>query len=54
VNPLQARRFAQALGSRAKTDRIDARMLAVMGEAFALVPDQPADKNQHELKELQV
>lgn len=54
VNPLQARRFAQARGSRAKTDRVDARMLAVMGEAFALAPDQPTDKNQHELKELQV
>lgn len=54
VNPLQARRFAQARGSRAKTDRVDARMLAVMGQAFALVPDLPADKNQHELKELQI
>lgn len=31
VNPLQARRFAQALGQRAKTDRVDARMLAGMG-----------------------
>lgn len=54
VNPLQARRFAQARGSRAKTDRVDARMLAVMGQTFALVPDQPADENQHELKALQV
>lgn len=54
VNPLQARRFAQARGSRAKTDRVDARMLAVMGDAFALQPDQPTDKKQHELKELQI
>jgi len=54
VNPLQARRFAQARGNRAKTDRVDARMLAMMGQAFALVPDEPADDNQHELKELQV
>lgn len=36
VNPLQARRFAQAQGVRAKTDAVDARMLAVMGNAFAL------------------
>ncbi len=35
VNPLQARRFAQARGVRAKTDRVDARMLAAMGAAFA-------------------
>lgn len=31
VNPRQARRFAQALGVRAKTDRADAGMLARMG-----------------------
>ena len=33
VNPLKARRFAQALGLQAKTDKIDARMLAEMGAA---------------------
>ena len=35
VNPLQARRFAQSKGMRAKTDRVDARMrdrLAVKGD----------------------
>ena len=54
VNPLQACRFAQAYGSRAKTDLVDARMLAQMGEAFALEPDMPADESAHELKELQI
>jgi len=54
VNPLQARRFAQARGTRAKTDAVDARMLAMMGAALELEPDAPADKNQHALKELQV
>ena len=34
VNPLQARRFAQACGTRAKTDKVDARMLAAMGAAL--------------------
>jgi len=38
VNPLQARRFAQSLGTKAKTDQVDARMLAMMGAAFSLVP----------------
>jgi transposase len=52
VNPLQARRFAQAQGVRAKTDAVDAKMLAVMGDAFALEPDEPAAKIQHDLKEL--
>ena len=54
VNPLQARRFAQAHGTRAKTDAVDARMLAVMGRALELVPDQPADEIQRTLKELRV
>lgn len=31
VNPMQARRFAQAVGTHAKTDAIDAAMLARMG-----------------------
>lgn len=33
VNPLQARRFAQARGTRVKTDRVDAAALAQMGTA---------------------
>lgn len=41
VNPLQARRFAEACGTRAKTDRSDARSLARMGRAFALEPQPP-------------
>jgi len=52
VNPLQARRFAQAQGLRAKTDAVDAKMLADMGNAFALEPDEPAAEIQHDLKEL--
>jgi transposase len=54
VNPLQARRFAQARGTRAKTDAVDARVLAAMGAALDLAPDVPAGKNQHDLRELQI
>ena len=54
VNPLQARRFAQSRGTRAKTDAVDARMLAVMGAALKLEPDRPASQNQRDLKELQI
>lgn len=54
VNPLQARRFAQARGTRAKTDQVDAAVLAQMGAALALQPDAPKREDQHELKELQV
>lgn len=54
VNPLQARRFAQARGTRAKTDAVDAAMLADMGAALGLTPDLPVPQDQHELKELQI
>jgi len=54
VNPLQARRFAQAQGTRAKTDKADARMLARMGAAFEFNPDTPAAQDHHQLKELQI
>lgn len=54
VNPLQARRFAQATGKRAKTDAVDALMLARMGAALELEPDQPARGDAHILKELQI
>ncbi len=54
VNPLQARRFAQACGQRAKTDKVDAAMLAAMGAALDMEPNPVVSKNQHELKELQI
>ena len=54
VNPLQARRFAQSLGTRAKTDAVDARMLAMMGEVFSLEPQAPISVNQRDLKELHI
>ena len=36
VNPKQARRFAQAIGKLAKTDRVDAEMLSRTGSALDL------------------
>lgn len=53
INPLQARRFAQSRGVRAKTDAVDARMLAEMGCALAMEPDAPAAKDRPVLRELQ-
>jgi len=58
VNPLQARRFAEAHGTRAKTDAVDARMLARMlarmGAAFDLVPQVPCSKEILVLRDLHV
>jgi transposase len=54
VNPLQARRFAEACGTRAKTDAVDARTLARLGAALALEPDEPASEKLLELRDLQI
>ena len=52
VNPLHARRFAEATGRLAKTDRIDAQMLARMRAALALEPQPAVSENLHDLREL--
>lgn len=44
VNPWQARRFAEATGKRAKTDKVDAQMLALMGQALQLDPTTIRDE----------
>ena len=51
VNPCQARRFAQAAGLAAKTDAVDARGLAMMGQALALRRTPALSPQQIELKE---
>lgn len=44
INPKRSRDFARALGVLAKTDRIDARVLALFGATLELEPDRPKDK----------
>jgi transposase len=51
VNPLRARLFAEANGTLAKTDRIDARMLALMAEKLDPRATRPAPKAIEELQE---
>lgn len=52
VNPLRSRLFAQATGMLAKTDRLDARILAVLAESLAPKAKPPAPENLEELQEL--
>ena len=52
VNPLQARRFAEASGTRTKTDEVDARMLARMGVSFDLDPKPVDSEYVRTLKDL--
>lgn len=54
INPFKVRRFAEACGTKAKTDAVDARTLARMGKALELEPDQPISNKQFDLKDLQV
>jgi transposase len=52
VNPRQAREFARATGRLAKTDRVDAEMLARMGRALELKPTPPEDPDRARLSDL--
>jgi transposase len=52
VNPRQARRFAEATGRLAKTDRVDAAMLARMGAVLELEGRDAPNENLYDLKEL--
>lgn len=52
VNPQRARDFARATGRLAKTDTIDARMLAAMARALAPPATRPADPQRQALAQL--
>lgn len=52
VNPLRARLFAEAMGMLAKTDRVDARMLAVMAATVAPGVTAPLAENLENLREI--
>lgn len=53
VNPRRARLFAQAFGALAKTDRVDAQMLAVLGAALEPRATPPAAEAVEALQELE-
>ncbi|WP_018208044.1 IS110 family transposase [Sinorhizobium medicae] len=52
VNPARARDFAKAIGLLAKTDAIDARLLARMGQSLPLSTQAPDDPARHVLARL--
>ena len=55
VNPRQSRDFAKAGGELAKTDRVDARVLAAFGAAFPAMPaTAPADVTIDRLRDMLV
>jgi len=52
VNPRQARRFAEATGKIAKTDKVDAAVLARMGAVLELAPQAPKAEYLNILREM--
>jgi transposase len=50
INPLAVRKFAGAIGKLAKTDKIDAQVLAHFAEALRPEPRALPDQDQHLLK----
>jgi len=52
VNPLRSRLFAEALGQLAKTDKVDARMLALMGAMLEPKAKPPAPETIDTFQEL--
>jgi transposase len=52
INPARARDFARFMGKRAKTDVIDARLLARLGESQPLKTQAPDDPTRHALGRL--
>ena len=54
VNPRRARRFAEAIGKLAKTDRLDAATLARMGAMLELKARPPQSEALLKLKELRL
>ena len=54
LNPARVRRFAEAIGTQAKTDRVDARLIARMGAMVEPQPQAAAPAILAELHELQL
>lgn len=54
INPRQARRFAEAIGTHAKTDRVDAAMLARLGAMLEPPVRAAVSKALDEMKELHI
>ncbi len=52
INPAHTAAFAKVQGKRAKTDRVDARVLASLGESQQPEPSPPPEEDQEGLKAL--
>lgn len=54
INPYRSRQFSESLGRMAKTDKIDARVLAQYAERLSPKPSAPRSADAQALRDLQV
>lgn len=52
INPYQSRHFARSMNVNCKTDKVDAKLLALYGEKIDFVQTIPAENNQISSQEL--
>lgn len=52
VNPKSSAAYGHVLNTRAKTDKVDARLLAKLGQTHQLAPSSPINHSQEQLKAL--
>ncbi len=52
INPARTKAYSASLGIRAKTDKVDAQLLASLGETQQLAPSHRPDKSQEQIKSL--
>jgi len=52
INPFRSRQFANSIGRLAKTDKIDARTLALFAQRMAPAPTAPPDQQSKHLRDL--
>ena len=52
INPARTKAYSRSLGKRAKTDKVDAQLLASLGDTQQLAASHRVDKAQEQLKSL--
>ena len=52
INPARTKAYSNSLGKRAKTDRVDAQLLASLGETQQIAPSHQPERFQEQIKSL--
>ena len=52
INPARTKAYSNSLGKRAKTDRVDAQLLASLGQTQQIAPSHQPERSQEQIKSL--